>query len=80
MIDFSANLVAQTVKRLPVMRETQVRPLGWEDPLEKEIAIHASILGLPLWLSWQRICLQRGRPGSIPGLGRSLGEEKGYLL
>ena len=35
MIDFSANLVAQTVKRLPVMRETQVRPLGWEDPLEK---------------------------------------------
>ena len=44
MIDFSANLVAQTVKRLPVMRETQVRPLGWEDPLEKEMATHSSIL------------------------------------
>ena len=31
-----ASLVAQTVKRLPVMWETQVRSLGWEDPLEKE--------------------------------------------
>ena len=28
------------VKRLPGMRETQVRPLGWEDPLEKEMATH----------------------------------------
>ena len=31
-----ASLVAQTVKRLPAMRETQVRFLGWEDPLEKK--------------------------------------------
>ena len=31
-----ASLVAQTVKRLPAMWETQVRSLGWEDPLEKE--------------------------------------------
>ena len=45
MIDFSANLVAQTVKRLPVMRETQGRPRGWEDPLEKEKATHSSTLG-----------------------------------
>ena len=30
------NLVAQMVKYLPQMRETQVRSLGWEDPLEKE--------------------------------------------
>ena len=29
------SLVAQTVKRLPTMRETWVRSLGWEDPLEK---------------------------------------------
>ena len=36
--------VAQTVKRLPTMRETQVRFLGWEDPLEKEMAIHSSTL------------------------------------
>ena len=37
------SLVAQTVKRLPTMRETQVQPLGWED-LEKEMATHSSIL------------------------------------
>ena len=36
--------MAQTVKRLPVMRETRVRFLGWEDPLEKEVAIHSSSL------------------------------------
>ena len=39
-----ASLVAQTVKRLPAMRETWVRFLGWEDPLEKEMAIHSSTL------------------------------------
>ena len=39
-----ASLVAQTVKNLPVMQETQVRSLGWEDPLEKEMAIHSNIL------------------------------------
>ena len=37
-----ASLVAQTVKRLPTMRETQVQSLGWEDPLEKEMATHSS--------------------------------------
>ena len=36
--------MAQTVKRLPAMQETQVRPLGHEDPLEKEMATHSSIL------------------------------------
>ena len=39
-----ASLVAQTVKSLPAMRETQVQFLGWEDPLEKEMAIHSSTL------------------------------------
>ena len=34
------SLVAQMVKRLSTMRETRVRSLGWEDPLEKEMAIH----------------------------------------
>ena len=38
------SLVAQTVKRLSTMRETQVRSLGWEDPLEKEMAIHSSTI------------------------------------
>ena len=37
-------MVAQTVKRLPTMRETRVRSLGQEDPLEKEMATHSSIL------------------------------------
>ena len=36
--------MAQTVKRLPAMRETQVRSLGGEDPQEKEITIHSSTL------------------------------------
>ena len=36
--------VAQTVKHLPTMRETQVRSPGWEDPLEKEMATHSSTL------------------------------------
>ena len=39
-----ASLVAQRVKRLPAVRETWVRSLGWEDPLEKEMETHSSIL------------------------------------
>ena len=39
-----ASLVAQTVKHLPGMRETWVRSLGWEDPLEKEMATQSSTL------------------------------------
>ena len=40
----STSLVAQTVKHLPTMRETQAQSLGWEDLLEKEMATHSSIL------------------------------------
>ena len=43
-IGTQASLVAQRLKRLPPMWETQVRSLGQEDPLEKEMAIHSSIL------------------------------------
>ena len=43
-MDVSASLVAQMVKCLPGMRETGIRPLGWEDPLEKEMATRSSIL------------------------------------
>ena len=39
-----ASLVAQMIKHLPLMREAQVQSLGWEDPLEKGMAIHSSIL------------------------------------
>ena len=43
-------LIAQSVKNLPAMQETQVQFLGWEDPLEKEMATHSTILA---WrISW----------------------------
>ena len=45
--------MAQTVKNPPAMQETWVRPLGWEDPLEKDMATHSSIL------AW-RISMNRG--------------------
>ena len=43
-----ASLVAQTVKNLPAVRETWVQSLGWEDPLEKGMATHSSILAYVL--------------------------------
>ena len=39
-----AYLIAQSVKNLPAVQETWVNFLGWEDPLEKEMATHSSIL------------------------------------
>ena len=45
-----ASLVTQTVKNLPAMKETWVHSLGWENPLEKDVATHSSILA---WkISW----------------------------
>ena len=41
---FGALLVSQMVKNLPTMWETWVLSLGWEDPLEEEMATHSSIL------------------------------------
>ena len=40
----SAPLEAQTVKNPPAVQEAQVRPLGWEDPLEKGMATHSRTL------------------------------------
>ena len=37
-------MVAQLIKRLPAMWETRVQSLGWEDPLEEEMATHSSTL------------------------------------
>ena len=59
-----ASLVAQIVKNLPAMWETQVRSLGQEDPLEKGMAIHSSILAWKIpWTedpgSYSPIGLQR---------------------
>ena len=39
-----ASLVAQEVKNLPAIQETCIQSLGWEDPLEKEMATHSSTL------------------------------------
>ena len=55
-----ALLVAQMVKHLPIMQETQVRSLGWEDLLEKEMATQSSTLA---WkISWTE---ERGRLQSM---------------
>ena len=43
-LSYQGSLVAQTVKRLSTVRETRVRSLGPEDPLEKEMATHSSTL------------------------------------
>ena len=44
MSQLRASMVAQMVKNLPAMQETQVQSLGQEDPLKKEMATHSSIL------------------------------------
>ena len=44
MLAYRASLVPQAVKGWPATQETQVQPRGWEDPLEKEMAAHSSIL------------------------------------
>ena len=55
------SLVAQMVKHLPAIRETQVRSLGWEDLLEKEMATHSSI---PAWrIRWTE------EPGGLQSMG-----------
>ena len=38
------HILAQKVKNLPAMQETQIQSLGWEDPMEKGVATHSSIL------------------------------------
>ena len=43
-IHIRASLVAQMIRNPPAMQETQVQSLDWEDPLEKEMATHSSIL------------------------------------
>ena len=72
--------VAQLVKNLPVMRETWVGSLGWENPLEKGQATHFSILGLPCGSAGKESTCNVGDLGLILGLGRSPGKGKGYPL
>ena len=51
----SWDQVAQAVKRLSEMQEMRVRSLGWEDPLEKEMAAHSSILAWKIPWSWSLV-------------------------
>ena len=46
------------IKHLPTMQETQVRSLGWEDPLEKEMATHSSTLAWKILWTEERCRLQ----------------------
>ena len=56
-----ASLVAQMVKHLPAVQETWVPSLGWEDPLEKEMATHSSTLA---WkIPWTE------EPGGLQSMG-----------
>ena len=58
---YSASLVAQSENNLPAMQETRVQSLGWEDPLEKEMVTHFSILA---WeISWTE------KPGRLQSMG-----------
>ena len=56
-----ASLVAQRVKHLPAMQETWIRSLGGEDPLEKEMATHSSIL------AWKTPWMEK--PGRLQFMG-----------
>ena len=61
MAQLRPNLVAQSVKSLPAVQETQVRFLGWEDLLEKGKAAHFSILA---WeIPWTE------EPGGLQSMG-----------
>ena len=62
------------------MQETPVRFLGQEDPLEKGLATHSTILGLPCGSAGKESACNVGDLGSIPELGRYPGERKGYPL
>ena len=61
LIQRTDSLVAQMVKHLPAMQETQVQSLGWEDPLGKEMAAHSSTLA---WkIPWME------KPGGLQSVG-----------
>ena len=60
-LNSGTSLEAQMVKRLSTMRETRVQSLGWEDPLEKEMAIHSSTI------AWKILWTEE--PGRLQSMG-----------
>ena len=61
LIPGQASLIAQLVKDLPAMQENRVQSLGREDPLEKEMATHSSVLALRI--PWTE------EPGGLQSMG-----------
>ena len=74
------SLMAQLVKNLPAMQETLVQFLSQEDLLEKDRLPTPVFLGFPCGSAGKESTCNAGDLGLIPGLGRSPGEGKGYLL
>ena len=71
---------AHLVKNPPAMQETLVRFLGQDNPLEKGWLPTPVFLGIPCSSAGKESACNVGDLGSIPGLGRTPGEEKGYPL
>ena len=80
MKNHRASLIALLVKNPPAMQETLVQSLGQEDPLEKDRLPTPVILGFPCVSAGKESARNAGDLSSIPGLGRSPGEGKGYPL
>ena len=75
-----ASLIAQLVKNPPAMQETLVQFLGPEDPQRRDRLPTPLFLGVPCGSASKESACNVGDLGSIPGLGRSPGEVKGYPL
>ena len=92
LVEQRASLVAQLVKNQPAMQETQVRSLGQEDPLEREMATHSSILaweipwteepgGLQSWgRNWTRLSMCTHIVDQEPGYTHFWGRQSHSLL
>ena len=71
ILHYVASLIAQSVKNLPAMQETQVWFLGWEDSLEKEMATHSSIL------AWRTPWIED--PGRLQSMGSQVSDMISWL-
>ena len=79
-ISSSSFLKAQLGKNLPAMQETPVNCMGWEYLLGRDRLPTPVFLGFPCGSAGKESTCNAGDLGLIPGLGRSLGEGKGYPL
>ena len=77
LADWRDSLLAQLVKNLRPMQETPVQSVGWEDPWRKDRLPSPVFLVFPGGSDGKESTCNVGVLGSIPGLGRSPGEENG---